>query len=50
MRRTSEGDTGQKWNRLVHECYEIHGRDSEGRPTPQTLKRLGLDGEPGHIL
>ncbi|MBI4288268.1 MAG: aldehyde ferredoxin oxidoreductase family protein [Chloroflexi bacterium] len=40
----------QKWEKLLDEYYEIHGWDREGRPTPQTLKRLGLDGEPTHIL
>ncbi len=39
-----------KWDKLLDEYYEIHGWDKEGRPTPQTLKRLGLDNEPSHIL
>ncbi|MDO8637532.1 MAG: aldehyde ferredoxin oxidoreductase C-terminal domain-containing protein [Dehalococcoidia bacterium] len=39
-----------KWDKLLDEYYEIHGWDKEGRPTPQTLKRLGLDSEPSHIL
>lgn len=39
-----------KWEKLLDEYYEIHGWDSEGRPTPQTLKRLGLDREPTHVL
>ena len=40
----------EKWDGLLDEYYELHGWDREGRPTPETLKRLGLDGEPSHIL
>jgi aldehyde:ferredoxin oxidoreductase len=39
-----------KWEKLLDEYYELHGWDKNGTPTPQTLKRLGLDGEPSHKL
>jgi aldehyde:ferredoxin oxidoreductase len=40
----------KKFEHLLDVCYEIHGWDREGNPKPQTLKRLGLDQEPSHIL
>ena len=30
--------------RLVDENYSLMGWDEGGRPTPETLKRLGLEG------
>jgi aldehyde:ferredoxin oxidoreductase len=36
----------EKSERLLDEYYESHGWDKEGRPTPETLKYLGLDQEP----
>jgi aldehyde:ferredoxin oxidoreductase len=30
--------------RMVGEYYALMGWDEEGRPTPETLKRLGLEG------
>lgn len=39
-----------RFNRLLDDYYEEHGWDSNGIPTSQTLKRLGLDGEPSRLL
>lgn len=40
----------EKSERLLDEYYESHGWDKEGRPTPETLKYLGLDEEPSGLL
>ncbi|MDY7038458.1 MAG: aldehyde ferredoxin oxidoreductase C-terminal domain-containing protein, partial [Thermodesulfobacteriota bacterium] len=40
----------EKFNKMLDEYYEIHGWDKEGKPTEETLKRLGLDREPEHLL
>jgi aldehyde:ferredoxin oxidoreductase len=40
----------EKFRQLVDEYYELHGWDENGVPTPETLKELGLQGEPSHIL
>jgi aldehyde:ferredoxin oxidoreductase len=39
-----------KWEKLLDEYYELRGWDSNGIPKPETLKRLGMDREPSHIL
>ncbi|MGQ9859371.1 MAG: aldehyde ferredoxin oxidoreductase family protein [Thermodesulfobacteriota bacterium] len=39
-----------KFEHMLDEYYELHGWDSEGRPLPQTLSKLGLDGEPSRSL
>jgi len=33
----------EKWNSLLDRYYELHGWDSEGRPTKETLLALGLE-------
>lgn len=40
----------EKFEKMLDEYYEIHGWDKEGKPTEETLKRLGLDQEPEHLL
>nr|HID57708.1 hypothetical protein [Desulfobacterales bacterium] len=40
----------QGFEQMLSDYYEIHGWDVEGRPKPETLKRLGLDQEPSHML
>ena len=40
----------KKFNKMIDEYYAHHGWDEEGVPTPETLKRLGLDQEPSHRL
>jgi aldehyde:ferredoxin oxidoreductase len=39
-----------KFTRMIDEYYELHGWDAGGVPLPETLKKLGLDGEPSHRL
>ena len=39
-----------KWEKLLDEYYDLRGWDRNSIPKPETLKRLGLDGEPSHIL
>lgn len=40
----------KKFEKMIDEYYEHHGWDENGIPTPETLKRLGLDKEPSHLL
>jgi aldehyde:ferredoxin oxidoreductase len=40
----------EKFKRMIDEYYEHRGWDENGVPRPETLKRLGIDGEPSHIL
>jgi aldehyde:ferredoxin oxidoreductase len=40
----------KRFEHLLDVSYEIRGWDREGNPKPQTLKRLGLDQEPSHML
>jgi len=40
----------KKFKKMIDEFYEHHGWDENGVPTPETLKRLGLDKEPSHLL
>lgn len=40
----------EKFTKMIDEYYEHHGWDKNGVPTKATLKRLGLDEEPSHIL
>jgi aldehyde:ferredoxin oxidoreductase len=40
----------EKFKGLIDEYYELHGWDEDGVPRPETLKKLGLDGEPSHVL
>ena len=40
----------EKYDQMLDEYYEIHGWDRNGVPTKETLKKLGLDGEPSHML
>jgi aldehyde:ferredoxin oxidoreductase len=39
-----------KFIKMVDELYEHKGFDKNGVPKPKTLKRLGLDKEPSHLL
>jgi aldehyde:ferredoxin oxidoreductase len=39
-----------KFKIMIDEFYEHHGWDQEGVPTTETLKRLGLEAEPTHLL
>ncbi|MBI4768622.1 MAG: aldehyde ferredoxin oxidoreductase family protein [Deltaproteobacteria bacterium] len=38
-----------KYEVMLDEYYEFHGWDSNGNPTPETLRRLSLDKEPSHL-
>lgn len=40
----------EKFNKMIDEYYEHHGWDEKGVPTKKTLKRLGLDKEPSHLI
>jgi aldehyde:ferredoxin oxidoreductase len=40
----------ERFEHMLDEYYEIHGWDMEGKPKADTLKRLGLDQEPSHLL
>lgn len=40
----------EKFNKMVDEYYQLHEWDQDGVPTPECLKRLGLDNEPSHLL
>lgn len=40
----------EKFKNMIDEYYEQHGWDENGVPKPETLKRLGLDKEPSHLL
>jgi len=40
----------EKFQEMIDEFYEHHGWDKKGIPTPEILKRLGLDNEPSHLL
>jgi aldehyde:ferredoxin oxidoreductase len=40
----------KKFKKMIDEYYDHHGWDENGVPTPETLKRLGLDKEPSHLL
>jgi aldehyde:ferredoxin oxidoreductase len=40
----------EKFTKMIDEFYQHHGWDENGVPTPETLKRLGLDKEPSHWL
>ncbi len=40
----------EKFNGMVDEFYKYKGLDKNGRPTQKTLKRLGLENEPSHLV
>ena len=40
----------EKFKKMVDEFYEYKGLDKNGIPKPETLKRLGVDKEPSHLL
>jgi len=40
----------EKFEIMLNEYYELHGCDSEGHPTKETIKRVGLDKEPSYII
>ena len=39
-----------KFSKMLDEFYHYKGLDKNGRPLKKTLKRLGLDKEPSHLL
>jgi aldehyde:ferredoxin oxidoreductase len=40
----------EKFKQILDEYYELHGWDEDGVPRLETLEKLGLDGEPSHVL
>lgn len=40
----------EKFTKMIDEYYQLHGWDEKGVPKPETLKKLGLDKEPSHML
>jgi aldehyde:ferredoxin oxidoreductase len=40
----------KKFKKMIDEFYEYKGLDENGVPKPETLKRLGLEDEPSHLL
>jgi len=40
----------KKFKKMIDEYYEHHGWDENGIPTPETLKRLGINKEPSHLV
>jgi aldehyde:ferredoxin oxidoreductase len=40
----------EKFMRMVDELYEHKGLDKDGVPKPETLKELGLENEPSHLV
>ena len=40
----------EKFKKMIDEFYEHKGLDNNGIPKPETLKRLGLEKEPSHLL
>jgi aldehyde:ferredoxin oxidoreductase len=40
----------KKFKQMIDEYYGHHGWDESGVPTPETLKRLGIDNEPSYRL
>jgi aldehyde:ferredoxin oxidoreductase len=40
----------KKFNKMIDEYYEHHGWDENGVALPETMKRLGLDKEPSHLV
>ncbi|NWG04622.1 MAG: aldehyde ferredoxin oxidoreductase family protein [Syntrophaceae bacterium] len=40
----------EKFRKMIDEFYEYKGLDKNGVPKPETLKRLGLEKEPSHLL
>jgi aldehyde:ferredoxin oxidoreductase len=40
----------EKFIRMVDELYEHKGLDKDGVPKPETLKALGLENEPTHLI
>jgi len=40
----------EKFGEMLDEYYALHGWDKNGIPRPETLEKLGLAGEPSHLL
>ena len=40
----------EKFKKMIDEFYEYKGLNPNGVPNPETLKRLGLENEPSHLL
>ncbi len=39
-----------KFRQMIDEYYQFHGWDEKGVPYPETLRKLGIDKEPSHML
>jgi aldehyde:ferredoxin oxidoreductase len=40
----------KKFIKMVDQFYGYKGLDENGVPKPETLKKLGLENEPSHLL
>jgi aldehyde:ferredoxin oxidoreductase len=40
----------EKFKEMIDEYYKQHGWDEKGVPKPETLRKLGIDKEPSHLL
>jgi aldehyde:ferredoxin oxidoreductase len=40
----------KKFKQMIDEYYKLHGWDKSGVPSQETLKNLGLENEPSHML
>jgi aldehyde:ferredoxin oxidoreductase len=40
----------EQFERMLDEHYELHGWDKNGVPTEETLRKLGIEKEPTHII
>ncbi|MBI4722449.1 MAG: aldehyde ferredoxin oxidoreductase family protein [Candidatus Stahlbacteria bacterium] len=40
----------KKFKKMIDEYYELHSWDENGIPTPEILKKLGINKEPSHLL
>jgi len=40
----------EKFDRMLDEYYELHGWSKSGEPQASTLRKLGLENEPSHLL
>jgi aldehyde:ferredoxin oxidoreductase len=40
----------EAFKKMIDEYYQLHGWDENGVPKPETLKKLGIDKEPSHML
>jgi aldehyde:ferredoxin oxidoreductase len=40
----------EKFRKMIDEFYVHKGLDANGVPKPETLKKLGIEGEPSHLV